>query len=106
MKAVAAITRANWANIWPVRQGTAEAGREGALQLLHLLLDQGGDGERIRLGRLVDGQAGGGLAVDIEVRGVGLRAELDPRHVLQPQDAATIAARGLDDDVGELLRRV
>jgi hypothetical protein len=65
----------------------------------------GGDGlrgaERVRAGALEDRGDDRGLAAEIGVGAVILRAELDARHV---RDADLAALRiGADDDVGELL---
>ena len=57
--------------------------------------------ERIRARRLVNGDAGGLLAVEREILAVGLRAELDPADIAQTGDFAVIA--GLDDHIGKLV---
>ena len=59
-----------------------ETWREMARQLVHLGGDFGRDFQRIGVGGLVDRDAGGGLAVELEVLGIGLRAEIDARRRL------------------------
>ena len=62
-----------------------------------------GDGERVGAGRELDRHAGRGLAVELEVEAIALRAELDARDVAQPDRRAVRI--GAQDDVRELLRR-
>ena len=59
------------------------------------------DGERVRAGRLVDAEDGGGLAVEAPLLVVEERAELDPGDVAQV-DLRAVGVRA-DDDVAELL---
>ena len=58
-----------------------EVGREPPAQLLHLLADALGDVERVRAGRLEDGDRAARLAVDAADLLVVERAELDPGDV-------------------------
>ena len=80
--------------------------RETAGEFLHLRRDRRRDLQRIGVGGLVDGDAGGGLAVELEILGVGLRAHLDARNVFNSNETAALRGLILDDDVGELVRIV
>ena len=60
--------------------------------------------ERVGAGGQVDGDAGGGLAVELGRGRVILVAELDPRDVAQPDPGAV--GLGPQQDVAELLRRL
>src|SRR3546814_13080997 len=82
--------------------GIVEAGREVLLQPLH-----GGDVllrglERVGLGALEDAERHRLLAVQVAVGDVLAGAELDPRDVLQADEAAVVA--GLPDHRAELAR--
>ena len=83
-----------------------ETRREAARQLGHLGRDFGRDLQGIRVRGLIDGDAGGRLAVELEILGVGLRAQLDAGHVLELDQLAALVGLVLDDDVGELFRIV
>ena len=61
-----------------------QTGWETARELFHLRRNHTGDLQRIGVGGLVDGDAGGRLAVQLEVLGIGLRAHLDPPDVFNP----------------------
>src|SRR3546814_19726730 len=82
--------------------GIVEAGREVLLQPLH-----GGDVllrglERVGIGALEDAERHRLLAVQVAVGDVFAGAELDPRDVLQADEAAVVA--GLHDHRAELAR--
>ena len=81
-----------------------QPGREPAGQLLHLGGDDRGDLQRVGVGGLVDGDAGGRFAVELEILGIGLRSHLDPPDIREPDQAAALGSLVLDDDVGELAR--
>ncbi len=78
-----------------------QAGREVARQLLHLGGDFGRDLQRVGVGGLIDRDPGGRLAVELEVLAIGLRAHIDARDILEPDEAAALGGLVLDDDVGE-----
>ena len=59
--------------------------------------------QRVRAGQLEDADADRGVAGEIGVDGVVLRAQLDPRDVAQPGQPSLIV--GLENDVAEFLRR-
>ena len=80
-----------------------QAGREAARQLGHLGGNFARDLQRIGVGGLIDGDAGRRLAVELEVLGVGLGAELDARHIPEPDELAALRGLVLDDDVAELV---
>ena len=72
-------------------------------ELVHGLADLVGDLQRVGAGQLEDGDARARLAVEAAELAVGLGAQLDAADVLDPDDAAALAGRDLDDDVLELL---
>ena len=74
--------------------------REARLQLDHGVLDALGGRQRIRSGALRHQHRDRRLPQEEAVGGIVKRAELDPRHVAQPHDAAVLAR--LDDNVFEL----
>ncbi len=78
-----------------------EAGREKLPRLNHRPLHRGGGGERIGAGLLKDDDGGRGVAVEISVDRVILRADLDPRHIAQAH--LTVGVR-TQHDVGEFSR--
>ena len=83
------------------RDRVAHVGGEAGGHRLHLRLQLSGRLERIRPGRLVDRQDRGRLALEAPDLHVGLRAELDPRHVAQADERA-VGVRA-HDDLAELL---
>ena len=73
------------------------------LGLLHQLPDALDGGKGIRTRQLVDGHDPGRLAVDAAFDVVSLRPQLDPGHVLQPDDRSVRV--GPDNDLAELFLR-
>ena len=73
------------------------------IEFLQRLADALGRGERVGAGQQVDLDAGGRLAVVATDRVARLGPQLDPRHVLQPDDRAL--GVGADDDVLVFLYR-
>src|SRR5262249_52376726 len=55
---------------------------------------------------LIDRDAGGGLAIELGILGVGLRTHLDAPNVFNPDETAALGGLVLDDDVGKLARVV
>jgi hypothetical protein len=78
-----------------------QAGREVARQLLHLGGDFARDLQRVGVGGLIDRDAGGGLAVELEVLAVGLGPHIDARDIPEADEAAALGGLVLDDDVGK-----
>ncbi len=89
---------------WVVSSGmlVIEVGGEALLDLLHEPLDPVGGLDRVGAGQLVERENGGRLAVEAAGDVVGLGAQLDARHVLQPHDRAVRV--GAQDDVAEFFR--
>ena len=87
-----------------IRDAVMQSGRESARKFRHLCRNCGGNFERIGVGRLVDGDPGRRLAVQLEVLRIGLRAEFDARHILDLDEAAALRSLILDDDFAELAR--
>ena len=77
-----------------------DAGREALRQFRHQIDDACRGRERVRAGPLEDGERHRRVAVEIGVRGIVERGELDLGHVLEPHDRAR---RLLHHDVGELV---
>jgi hypothetical protein len=84
-----------------VEDPVLEALGEVAAQAVHLGLDPIGDLERVGAGCGVDRDGDGRGAVELGEPLVALGAELDPGHVLDPDQLPLLAP--LDDDVLELL---
>ena len=82
-----------------INQPGWECGRILGDQLARIL----GHRERIASGKLIDGDNGGGMAVEATLDVVGLRPEFDPGHIPDPHHRSILV--GTDDDVGELILR-
>ena len=70
--------------------GVGHAGGKLAREAVHLLLHGLAEIERVGLGKLEDGDAGGGLAVHRHELAVGLRAELHAADVSDARDRAPV----------------
>ena len=77
---------------------------EAFLELLHFVVDLGGDGDRIGLGQEGDGDAGRRPAVEIERFAVGLGPELHAADVTDPCDLTARARFDFDDEILEIGR--
>src|ERR1017187_1532346 len=85
------------------RNGVIQVLRKSLLQFLHLRLDPPGGVDRIGARQLVNGQDGGGFAVQPPRQAVNLGAQLDARHVLEPHHRA-VRILAYDDFPKLLLR--
>ena len=69
-------------------------------QPVYFLADRTRNIESVCFGKLIDGEEGGGLRVELSEPAVGLRAEFDGGHVAEPHDGAVCV--GSQHDVAEL----
>ncbi len=80
--------------------GVFDPRREPLRQFVHQVFDALGSGQRVRAGALEDGERDRRIVVEIGIRGVIERRQLDLGDVLEPHHRA---GRLLDDDRGELV---
>ena len=85
-----------------VRNAVGQTGRKAARQILHFRRHDLGHVQRVGVRALIDRDAGGVLAVELEILRIGLRAQFDAGDVLDAHEAAALGRLVFYDDIAEL----